>query len=106
MKTISSIALLSGILLAAGSASAATLSNLQGSWTTPGTNIIKVHGVHPSCLYGSTKPPYKGGDMRWHKTPEYGVHISCPPKPPKGPGKLKLKRHDDAGNGLKLRQRQ
>ena len=78
------------LLLAAASANASPLSGLTQSDLTAKSNaLIKVHGVHPSCMMGPVSPTGTG-PSKYHRTPEAGVHILCK-RPPSASGDLTIK---------------
>ncbi len=90
-------------MITANNATAIPLSGIDASVNSENTNIIKIHGVHNSCLYDVLTPSITGNQKSWHKTPEAGIHIQCTPPRKPGAGKLKLNNGNNA-NKYKLKK--
>ena len=75
MKVIK-VAALSAIAVAA-SAAAASATPLSGLGKAPAaeTGLVQVHGRHQGCRLGVAG---------WHRSPRYGVRITCRPPRPRG----------------------
>jgi hypothetical protein len=94
---------ISTLLAAVSSANALPLAGLsQADKASANSAIIKVHGVHPGCMWGPVSPNGTG-PAKYHRTPEAGVHILCKVPPRPGASGLTIKpRHQVKSGASKL----